>query len=106
GGSLAGMLAASVLAGRAQRVIIVERDRLPDGPKPRNGVPQSHHAHLVLPGGVRSLEALLPGLTDRLLSLGAARLGLPSGVVALTEQGWLPRLPETHVALSCSRGLL
>src|SRR5215207_3481610 len=40
GASLAGLFAAAVAAVGA-RAMIVERDVLPDGPMPRNGVPQS-----------------------------------------------------------------
>ncbi|MEU9006818.1 pyridine nucleotide-disulfide oxidoreductase, partial [Streptomyces sp. NPDC048551] len=36
GGSLAGMLAAAALAESGD-VVVVERDALPDGPRPRRG---------------------------------------------------------------------
>ncbi|MFI5054240.1 MAG: 2-polyprenyl-6-methoxyphenol hydroxylase-like oxidoreductase, partial [Acidimicrobiia bacterium] len=39
GGSMAGMVAARVLAGHFERVTIVERDRLPVEPDYRPGVP-------------------------------------------------------------------
>lgn len=106
GCGIAGMLSASVLAERVDEVTIVERDRLPDGPNSRTGVPQSHHGHLLLPAGIRSLDAIVPGTTHRLLAHGALRLGLPNDIMVLTGQGWLPRLPEMCFALSCGRSLL
>jgi hypothetical protein len=39
GGSMAGLLAARVLADHFERVTLVERDPMPDGPEPRKGVP-------------------------------------------------------------------
>src|SRR5690348_9903515 len=91
GGSLGGMLAASVLARHADLVTVVERDRLPDGPRPRTGVPQARHAHLLMSGGARAIEELLPGTVDRLLRAGAHRVGLPGDVVSLSPRGWLRR---------------
>lgn len=106
GAGLAGMLTASVLAKHVDEVTVVERDRLPDGPSSRKGVPQSHHGHLLLSGGIDALDELLPGTSERLIKAGARRLGLPNDTVVLSAQGWLPRLPEMRAALSCSRNLL
>jgi len=39
GGSMAGLFAARVLSEHFERVTILERDRFPDGPKFRKGVP-------------------------------------------------------------------
>ena len=63
GGSMAGLLAARVLAERFATVVVVERDRLPNGPEPRRGVPQGKHIHGLLAGGQQAIEQLLPGLT-------------------------------------------
>ncbi|GAA2440021.1 FAD-dependent oxidoreductase [Streptomyces macrosporus] len=106
GGGLAGTLAAAALARHLERVTIVERDVLPDGPEPRRGVPQARHSHLLWSGGVRAIEALLPGTTEALLAAGARRTGLPSGLVLLTAYGWLRRWPEIQFMLACSRDLL
>jgi 2-polyprenyl-6-methoxyphenol hydroxylase-like FAD-dependent oxidoreductase len=62
GASLAGLVHAVPLAERFDRVTLVERDVLPDGPEQRRGVPQGSHAHLLVPGGVTRLEELLPGM--------------------------------------------
>ncbi|MFJ6660272.1 FAD-dependent oxidoreductase [Streptomyces sp. NPDC091377] len=106
GGSLAGLLAARVLAGRAGRVTVVERDTLPDGPRPRRGVPQARHVHQLWSGGARALEALLPGLTARLLAGGAHRLPVTTDMVALSPHGWFRRWDESQFMLLCTRDLL
>lgn len=71
GGSMAGLLAARVLADRFARVTIVERDILPGGPEPRKGVPQSRQLHALLAQGHLALERLFPGLSDDLRAAGA-----------------------------------
>jgi len=53
GASIAGLLAAHVLANHFDRVTLVERDRLPDEPEFRKGVPQGRHIHVLLVGGNR-----------------------------------------------------
>src|SRR5262249_38111630 len=63
GGSLAGMLAARVLSDHFDRVTLLERDRFPETPAARKGLPQGRHAHGLLERGRRVLERLLPGLT-------------------------------------------
>ncbi|MFD9966878.1 FAD-dependent oxidoreductase [Streptomyces sp. NPDC059011] len=97
GGSLAGLLAAHVLAGHADRVTVVERDRVPDGPQPRPGVPQSRHAHVLLESGQLALDSLLPGFTAELRAAGAPRVGMPQDMVAWSG-AWLRRTaPTTHI---------
>ncbi|MDX3656634.1 FAD-dependent monooxygenase [Streptomyces sp. ID05-26A] len=106
GGGLAGMLAASVLVKHVDEVTVVERDKLPDGPSPRSGVPQARHAHLLMSGGARAIETLLPGTLDALVAAGAHRVGVPNDLVSLSAQGWVPRFPEMQFIVSCSRSLL
>jgi 2-polyprenyl-6-methoxyphenol hydroxylase-like FAD-dependent oxidoreductase len=71
GASIAGLLAARVLADCYDEVEVIDRDELPEDPGPRGGVPQARHAHALLAGGVLALEELLPGLIDDLVSRGA-----------------------------------
>lgn len=106
GGGLAGMLAASVLVKHVDEVTVVERDKLPDGPSPRSGVPQARHAHLLMSGGARAIETVLPGTLDALVAAGAHRVGVPNDLVSLSAQGWVPRFPEMQFIVSCSRSLL
>jgi 2-polyprenyl-6-methoxyphenol hydroxylase-like FAD-dependent oxidoreductase len=71
GASVAGLLAARVLADAYERVTIVERDELPAIGNGRRAVPQGSHAHVMLASGQRAIEELLPGITDELCAAGA-----------------------------------
>lgn len=106
GGGMAGMLAAAVLADFMDEVTVIERDVLPEGPQPRRSLPQARHVHLLWSGGARAFEQLMPGVTDRWLAAGARRIPLPTGLVSMTAQGWLPRWPEMQYMIACTRDLL
>lgn len=71
GGSIAGLLAARVLAETHVEVIIVDRDHLGPEAEPRRGVPQARHLHGLLARGQELLEELFPGLTAELVAGGA-----------------------------------
>lgn len=77
GASMAGLVHAAALAERFDRVTLVERDVLPDGPDQRRGVPQGEHVHLLVPGGMQGLQRLLPGVLDDLLARGAHHIPAP-----------------------------
>lgn len=74
GASMAGLLAARVLSDFYESVTLVERDRLPDGPEQRRGVPQGRHLHALLSTGSKTLGQLFPGLLDELVTAGATVL--------------------------------
>ncbi|MER8047753.1 FAD-dependent monooxygenase [Streptomyces sp. NPDC094032] len=95
GGSLAGLLAARVLSEHAERVTVVERDRYPDGPDARAGVPQDRHLHVLIEGGQRALDELLPGFTDELRGLGAPKVGVPRDMVQWQNGQWYVRSEAT-----------
>lgn len=105
GGSLAGLLAAAVLAEHAT-VTIIDADLLPEGPQARRGLPQARHVHLLWSGGARAIEEILPGITDDWTAAGAFRRSLPTDLVTKTAHGWLPRHGEMQFNISCSRDLL
>ncbi|MEU6380333.1 pyridine nucleotide-disulfide oxidoreductase [Streptomyces sp. NPDC046909] len=100
------MLAAGALAGLADRVVVVERDELPEAPAPRKGLPQARHAHMLWSGGVRALEELLPGTTGALRAAGARRAPVTTDIVALSAHGWFRRWPESHHVILAGRDLL
>ncbi|WP_327182866.1 pyridine nucleotide-disulfide oxidoreductase [Streptomyces sp. NBC_01334] len=106
GGSHAGLLAARALTGLADRVVVVERDVLPDGPAPRKGLPQARHAHMLWSGGVRAVEELLPGVTEALLAAGARRAPVTTDMVVMGARGWFRRWPESHHVILAGRDLL
>ncbi|WP_404196816.1 FAD-dependent oxidoreductase [Streptomyces tauricus] len=107
GGGMTGMLAASVLARHAD-VTIIERDLLPDGPRPRKGLPQARHAHVLWSGGVKALEELLPGVVGQLVDRGARRTPVMADLVSKAPSGqWFRRFTHgSHISLLCSRDLL
>lgn len=71
GASIAGLLAASVLAEAFPRVTVFDRDALPSGPEARRGVPQGRLLHALHARGVQALTELLPGFRDDMLAAGA-----------------------------------
>jgi 2-polyprenyl-6-methoxyphenol hydroxylase-like FAD-dependent oxidoreductase len=77
GASLAGLFHAVPLATRFDRVTLVDRDVLPGGVEQRGGVPQGHHVHLLVPGGVARLEALLPGAVEEVVAQGGHAIPAP-----------------------------
>lgn len=72
GASMAGLLAARVLADFYATVTVVERDILGDAAVVRRGVPQGRHAHGLLMRGAQALDELLPGFLDELTDDGAS----------------------------------
>jgi 2-polyprenyl-6-methoxyphenol hydroxylase-like FAD-dependent oxidoreductase len=75
GGSIAGLLAARVLADHARTVLIIERDEVNTEGRPRAGVPQDRHGHGLLPGGLAQIERWLPGFTREAQQCGGALVG-------------------------------
>jgi 2-polyprenyl-6-methoxyphenol hydroxylase-like FAD-dependent oxidoreductase len=71
GGSMAGLLTARVLTDHFDRVTLVERDAMHDGPEARKGQPQAHHLHALLSEGVKTLNGFFPGLQGALADGGA-----------------------------------
>jgi 2-polyprenyl-6-methoxyphenol hydroxylase-like FAD-dependent oxidoreductase len=106
GASMAGLLAARVLSGHFARVTVVERDRLPEGPAFRKGVPQSRHLHALLARGAALMERLFPGLQAELRAAGAVTVAWPGDVLMLTRGGWCRRFRPGISVISCSRELL
>jgi 2-polyprenyl-6-methoxyphenol hydroxylase-like FAD-dependent oxidoreductase len=105
GGSMAGLLAARVLAGHVERVTVVERDALPDGVEQRKGVPQGRQLHVLLPRGRDILDRLFPGFSRELELAGAVPVRVPADVPILTPAGWLDQRAPGWEALSASRPL-
>ncbi|NHI05508.1 FAD-dependent monooxygenase [Streptomyces coelicoflavus] len=107
GAGATGLLAAAALADFAD-VTVVERDRLPEGPEPRRGVPQARHAHLVWSGGVRAFDDLLPGLTGEIVADGGRLVHIMGDMVSRApNEVWFRRFTATHHRnLVCSRDLL
>jgi 2-polyprenyl-6-methoxyphenol hydroxylase-like FAD-dependent oxidoreductase len=106
GGSLAGLLAARVLAEAFSQVTILERDRYPDEPRGRRGVPQGGHLHVLLMRGLAVLKELFPGIGEELVARGAVPLDTGADLKWLTPAGWGPPFRSGLEKLAFSRELL
>ncbi|MBC7810103.1 MAG: 2-polyprenyl-6-methoxyphenol hydroxylase-like oxidoreductase [Burkholderiales bacterium] len=106
GSSMAGLCAARVLADHFSRVTVIERDRLPDGPEMRNGVPQARHVHALLAHGQQLLEQLFPGLIADLSDAGAPDQHWGINTAFMTSGGWLPYYDTGIITKLSSRALL
>ena len=73
GASVAGLLAARVLARHFDAVTVVEKDVCGGEIAARKGVPQGNHIHLLWSGGMQVIEGLFPGIADDLLAAGGTR---------------------------------
>jgi 2-polyprenyl-6-methoxyphenol hydroxylase-like FAD-dependent oxidoreductase len=71
GAGMAGLLAARVLSEFYDSVSVVERDRLPDYPCHRRGIPQGRHVHNFHSRGLQVVGELFPGLLEDLGRAGA-----------------------------------
>jgi 2-polyprenyl-6-methoxyphenol hydroxylase-like FAD-dependent oxidoreductase len=71
GGSMCGLMAGRVLAEHYEQVVVLEKDEIEDAPVLHKSVPQGHHYHALLLGGLRTLESLFPGFADDLAAAGA-----------------------------------
>ena len=87
GAGPAGLLLGAGFARRGAHVTLVDRD---PGPPPaghwaRRGVMQFHHAHVIRPQAVATLQRELPDAYQRLLDVGAEPVGspLPDGTLSL-----------------------
>ena len=105
GAGMAGLLAARILAGHFEQVTMVDRDRLPDGPGFRPGVPQSRHLHVLLGRGLECLEQLFPGFEADLIEAGAPVVD-GSESLWLNAAGWCRRYQSPIRLLGASRELI
>ncbi|CAA9258187.1 MAG: hypothetical protein AVDCRST_MAG93-2065, partial [uncultured Chloroflexia bacterium] len=106
GGSLAGLLAARVLADYFEQVTVVERGVFSVEADARSDVPQASHTHVLLLRGRQIMERLLPGLEAEVLAQGAPLSD--SGLDTLTygRYGWAPRWDTGLKTFAASRHLL
>ncbi len=108
GGSIAGLLTARVLADHFAEVVIIERDRLPEQPELRQGVPQSAQPHVLFARGYRILEELFPGIGGELSKAGALAIDWAREFYRFGYGGWnaTTSSPSDIVSVTCSRPLL
>jgi flavin-dependent dehydrogenase len=106
GASFAGLWTARALADYFEEVLVLERDRLPEGTDSRAGVPQAHQFHTLLLAGLRQMKEWFPGLEEELISAGAVPYDITGDINMRVRNHWLPRYSSGIQLLSCSRMLL
>jgi len=108
GGSIAGMLAARVLADSFENVIIIETDKLPAHASIRKGVAQSVQPHVLFTKGYRILEELFPGIGRSLSDAGAISIDWAKEFHYFTKGKWSASNPDDSdiVSVTCSRPLI
>lgn len=106
GASIAGLLAARVLADHFERVTMLDRDTLPEGPESRRCTPQDRHAHAMLKRGVVILEKLFPGLEEELRQAGAVFAEMGRDNMWYQHGVWKPRIASGIVVPVLTRPLL
>jgi 2-polyprenyl-6-methoxyphenol hydroxylase-like FAD-dependent oxidoreductase len=107
GGGIAGMCAARVLSEFFDQVILIERDKYPEGVDGRSGVPQSRMFHTLIERGRREVEALFPGFHELMDRRGAPRVSFGFNAALMSPRGWgQPLLFPRIRSLFTSRGLL
>jgi len=106
GGGIAGLLVARVLADHFDQVSLLDRDTFPQTPDHRKGVPQSHHAHALLPRGVQIIRQLFPGILDELRADGALYVSEVVPIVHVPPVGKLPAQKQDRPFVAFSRPLL
>ncbi len=90
GSGIAGLFAARVLADRFDRVTMLERDTIPDGPEVRKKTPQAPHSHVFGARGYEILTELFPGVDRDLAAAGAPTLDYMRDCRAYVD-GWMPQ---------------
>ncbi len=97
GAGMGGLTAARVLADHFERVLVLERDALPEQADDRPGVPQGKHVHALLAGGQRALCELFPGFDGDLARMGA--VPLRAGLDVRVERPGYDPFPQRDLGL-------
>jgi 2-polyprenyl-6-methoxyphenol hydroxylase-like FAD-dependent oxidoreductase len=106
GGSITGLLAARALTEHFSSVTLVERDRFPDGPEFRKGLPQMRHVHVLLKQGERVIAHYFPELLAELIAGGAHLIDMGGDLRWFNFGNWKTRF-QSGVEFFCqSRGFL
>jgi 2-polyprenyl-6-methoxyphenol hydroxylase-like FAD-dependent oxidoreductase len=106
GASIAGLLTAKVLAPYFEKILIIERDRLPGTPEYRSGTAQARHAHILLRRGLLGLERMFPGYTQNLLDAGAVMTNASRDWYNLFPMGAFPNFESSYEFICASRPLI
>jgi 2-polyprenyl-6-methoxyphenol hydroxylase-like FAD-dependent oxidoreductase len=106
GGSMAGLLAARVLADYFETVTVIERDEPCVKSEPRRCVPQGRHAHGLLLRGQDTICRLFHDVREELLAAGATPVNMGSDVKWFHFDVWKCRYHSALNFISASRPLI
>ena len=106
GGSMAGLLAARVLADYFTTVTVIERDEPSEQPEPRRGVPQGRHAHGLLLRGQDTICRLFRDVREELLAAGATPVNMGRDMKWFHFGVWKCRYHSALDFISASRPLI
>jgi len=106
GGSIAGLTAARALSESFDRVTIVERDVLPEGPEHRPGVPQARQLHVILPLGAAVMEEFFPGFKQELIDAGCSTFDEVKDTPWFGRAGWRARRDSDVTLIGFRRPVL
>lgn len=106
GASIAGLLAARVLAEHHDRVTLVDRDPIVRLAGPRRGVPQGRHIHALHSRGLQILDELFPGLAEALVDDGAVGADTAREVRAIFSGHRQRQTPSGRRGVLCTRPFL
>jgi flavin-dependent dehydrogenase len=62
GASIAGLMTARVLSEYFDQVVTIDRDNIEDRPTVHKSIPQGHHLHAFLQGGLNVVSSLYPSI--------------------------------------------
>ena len=80
-------MTARVLSEYFDKVIAIDRDEIEHRPVIHKSVPQGHHLHAFLQGGLNVISSLYPSVTDELRRLGATKIAMGRDAVWYTPNG-------------------
>ena len=106
GGSIAGLLATRALSEHFSSVTLIERDRFPEGPGFRKGLPQMRHVHVLLKQGERVIDHYFPGLLADLIAGGAYLIDMGGDLRWFNFGNWKTRFRSEMDFFCQSRGFL
>jgi 2-polyprenyl-6-methoxyphenol hydroxylase-like FAD-dependent oxidoreductase len=87
GGSIAGLVTARVLSEYFDQVVVLDQDKIEYRPVVHKSVPQGHHLHALLQGGLRAVSSLYPSFAEDLRKLGATRIAIGRDAVWYLPDG-------------------
>jgi 2-polyprenyl-6-methoxyphenol hydroxylase-like FAD-dependent oxidoreductase len=104
---MGGLAAAGALSSHFEEIIVLDRDALPSSAASRTGTPQDRQPHGILAGGLRALDALLPGFEKALADAGAVPMNWFRDIAfERPDVGALPRRDCGTLILCASRPLI